>query len=154
MKLEAGEHEYVAQQYHPIDIVFSAGKHTAGNPFDLRFGAIFTDDRNTTITTHGFYNGQNEYLIRFSPNQTGKYLFVTFSTQKYLSGLSGTVNVGKNINPEIHGAVQVSAEAKQKFKYQDWQSYFALSFEPDWHLFKGYQSPWKGQSAVLIINGK
>lgn len=24
----------------------------------------------------------------------------------------------------------------------------------DWLLFKGYQSPWKGQSAVLIINGK
>jgi len=24
----------------------------------------------------------------------------------------------------------------------------------DWQLFKSYQSPWKGQSAVLIVMGK
>lgn len=109
MKFEVSNQVFVAQQYQPIDIVFNTGKLAAGDPFDLRFGAIFTDDRNTTLTIHGFYNGQNEYIIRFSPNQAGKYQFATFSTHKNLSGLSGTVNVGKNINPDIHGAVQVSA---------------------------------------------
>lgn len=119
-------------QYQPIDIVFKVTNLPAGNLFDLTFGAVFTDDKNKTLTAQGFYNGQNEYVLRFSPEKTGNYQYQTFSTLNALSGLKGTVKVDKNTNPDIHGGVTVAPEAPQKFVYQDGKPYFALAFELDW----------------------
>lgn len=120
-----------AHQYQPIDIVFEVGNLPAGNPFDLTFGAIFTSDK-TTLPIQGFYNGQNEFVVRFSSEKTGIFQYQTFSTVSNLSGLKGTIKVEKNVNPDIHGAVKVAPEAPQKFIFQDGQPYFALAFELDW----------------------
>jgi hypothetical protein len=120
------------QQYQPVDIVFNAPKSGAENPFDLTFGAIFTDDGKKTQAVNGFYNGENEYVLRFCPQKTGVYHYQTFSTSAKLSGLNGTVVAEKNSNANVHGIVQVAAEAPQKFVFQDGQPYFALDFELDW----------------------
>lgn len=119
-------------QYQPIDIAFTVPDLPAGNPFDLTFGAIFTDDNNATLPVHGFYNGQHEYLLRFCPAKTGVFRYETFSTLSTLSGLKGTIKVEKNTNPDIHGAVSVAPEAPQRFVFQDGTPYFALAFELDW----------------------
>ena len=120
------------RQYQPVDIVFKVANLPAGNPFDLTFGAIFADDNKTTQSIQGFYNGQNEYILRFSPEKTGVFQYQTFSGIGSLSGLKGTVRVEKNPNPDIHGAVRVAPETPQKFVFHDGQPYFALAFELDW----------------------
>jgi hypothetical protein len=119
-------------QHQPIDIVFKVSKLPAGNPFDLLFGATITDDNKTTRSIHAFYNGQDEYILRFSSEKTGVFQYETFSTLSTLSGLKGTIKVEKNGNADIHGAVTVTPEAPQKFVFQDGEPYFALAFELDW----------------------
>lgn len=119
-------------RHQPVDIVFKVAKLPAGNPFNLYFGASITDEGKTTRTVPAFYNGQNEYILRFSSEKTGTFEYETFSTLSTLSGLKGTVKVGENDNPDIHGAVTVAPEAPQKFVYQDGEPYFALAFELDW----------------------
>lgn len=129
---DANDEVVSTHQHQPIDIVFKIPKLPAGNPFDLTFGAIFTANNGMTRTIPGFYNGENEYVIRFSSEKTGLYQYQTFSSAKPLSGLKGRIKVDQNSNPEIHGAVEIAPEAPQKFVYQDGQSYFALAFELDW----------------------
>lgn len=121
-----------AVQYQPIDLVFKVPKLPVGNPFDLTFGTVFTDDTQKALTVHGFYNGGQEYVLRFCPPHAGVFHYQTFSTLPTLSGLTGTVRVEKNTNPDRHGAVTVAPEAPQKFVYQDGKPYFALAFELDW----------------------
>ncbi len=118
--------------YTPIDIVFKAKKSFSENAFDIEFGAVFTSKDNQRLKVQGFYNADNEYVIRFSPTQIGTWTFQTYSTQNQLSGLSGTVLVTEKSNPDIHGAVEVSPTSNRKFTYQDGKSYFALAFECDW----------------------
>ncbi|WP_198174789.1 DUF5060 domain-containing protein [Spirosoma arboris] len=119
-------------QYQTVDLVFKVTNVSTDNPFDLTFGAIFTDNNKKTLSIPGFYNGQNEYVIRLCPEKTGIYSYQTFAGLSSLSGLRGSIQVGKNTNPDIHGAVTVASEAPQKFVYQDGQPYFALAFELDW----------------------
>jgi len=119
-------------QHQPIDIVFKVTTLPAGNPFDLVFGAVVTDDHKNAVTIQGFYNGGLEYVFRFCPGRTGVFRYQTFSTLKSLSDLKGTINVDGNTNPEVHGVVTVSTEAPQKFVWQDGTPYFALAFELDW----------------------
>lgn len=119
-------------QHQPIDIVFKLANLPAGNPFDLIFGAIFTDDNKTAFSVHGFYNGQDAYILRFGSEKTGVFQYQTFSAIGSLSGLKGTVRIEKNANPNIHGAVNVAPGTPQKFIFQDRQPYFALAFELDW----------------------
>jgi hypothetical protein len=101
-------------------------------PFDLSFGAVFTSENKTSLTIQGFYKGENEFIIRFSPTQTGVWQFQTFSSAGALAGLRGSMKADKNNNPNIHGAVAVKSDAPQKFIYQDSTPYFALAFELDW----------------------
>ncbi len=119
--------------YSPTDIVFKLKKlETGSNPFDLEFGAIFTLSDKQKLKIQGFYNGDLSYVIRFSPTQTGLWTYTTYSTDKQLSDLGGSVMVKANINSNIHGAVEVSLGSNRKFSYQDKSPYFALAFECDW----------------------
>jgi hypothetical protein len=122
----------VAGQYQPIDIVFKVQNLAVENPFDLVFGAVVTDENKKAVTIHGFYNGQNEFVLRFSGDKVGDFQYQTFSTAHSLSGLKGSIKIEKNTNADIHGGVTVATEAPQKFVYQDGKPYFALAFELDW----------------------
>lgn len=122
----------VSSQYQPIDIVFKVQTLPAENPFDLIFGAKFIDESNKTLEIKGFYNGNDEYVLRFSPEKIGTYQYQTFSTHNFLSGLKGIVKAEKNTNENIHGGVTIATENAQKTVYQDGKPYFGLAFELDW----------------------
>lgn len=119
------------QQHQPVDIVFNVANLSA-NPFDLPFGAVVTDGNQQTQTIHGFYNGQHEYVLRFSAAKTGTFHYQTFSTASVLSGLKGTIRIDTSTHLDRHGAITVSSQSPQKFAYQDGSPYFALAFELDW----------------------
>ncbi|HEX8059839.1 MAG TPA: DUF5060 domain-containing protein [Cyclobacteriaceae bacterium] len=121
-----------ASVYQPVDITFDAGKVSAGNPFDLTFGATVTHSSGKSYQIQGFYNGGSEYVLRFSAEETGEYSFQTFSAIGKLAGLKGVIKADANSNPDIHGIVKVASNSPQKFAYQDGTPYFALPFELDW----------------------
>jgi hypothetical protein len=120
---------YRTSVYGVLDIPFKV-KSPVSNPFDLPFGAVFTDESGATLTVPGFYNGGNEYMLRFSPTRKGRWTYRTYSSEAQLSGQSGEVMAEENA--ANHGGVVVSPESPQKFAYQDGTPYFALAFELDW----------------------
>lgn len=124
--------EVSALQYQPIDIIFKVSSLPPDNPFDLTFGGTFTDRNNKSQTIYGFYNGKNEYVLRYCAESPGVVSYQTFSNLNVLAGLDGTISVLKNDDPSVHGAVKIASEAPQKFIYQDGTPYFALAFELDW----------------------
>ncbi len=96
------------------------------------FGAVFVHESGLECRSAGFYNGDNEYILRFSLNREGLWTFVTHSQMEELRGIKGSVKIIANDNPFIRGGVKISENHPQKFIYEDGRSYFALAFEMDW----------------------
>ncbi|MGL4632823.1 MAG: DUF4038 domain-containing protein [Leadbetterella sp.] len=124
---------YNTPRYQPIDIVFVVSKAITDNPFDHTFGAKFVCSGKSNFEIQGFYNGNNEYVIRFCPEDLGEYSFTTFSNVASLVGLKAKIECVPNNNLECKPPIIVDpTRSKQKFSYKDGKSYFANAFEIDW----------------------
>ena len=75
-----------------------------GNPFlDVELSATFTrGDR--AIEVNGFYDGSDKYLVRFMPDATGRWSYVTESSEASLDGKRGTFQCRRPA-PDNHGPV-------------------------------------------------
>ncbi len=78
-----------------------------GNPFiDIELSAVFVkEDRIVQIS--GFYDGQGEYIIRFSPDETGLWTYQTQSNVARLSGQTGSF-ICTDPSDSNHGPVRIS----------------------------------------------
>ncbi len=129
-----------AKKWEVVDIAFSLKKTPPGNPFDEVFGAMFTGPGKVSLKVPGFYNGNGEWVLRFSPTETGIWQFRTYSSVGGLSGLKGIVAAG-NAAPGRHGAVTVDPASPRHFAYEDGTPYFALAFELDWLFALDHGNP-------------
>ncbi|ESQ78909.1 DUF5605 domain-containing protein [Asticcacaulis sp. YBE204] len=88
-----------------------------GNPFlDVDLSADFTDGAEV-VRVPGFYDGDGNYCIRFSPPKTGTWRWVTRSNIKALDGQTGQAEAlapSKN----NHGPVKVTLDGYH-FTYAD-----------------------------------
>jgi hypothetical protein len=119
-----------------VDIVFKA--KTSENPFKTEFSADFSKD-GKTITVQGFYDGNDHWIIRFSPSAEGQWTYTTKSTIKQLSDKKGVVNALKNV-ANNHGGIIINPQNPQKFCYEDGTPYFLLAFECDWLFALDYNN--------------
>ena len=79
----------------------------SGNPFlEVELTARFTQG-NHTINVTGFYDGEGQYRVRFMPEKTGEWRYVTQSNRPDLDGKSGTVIVTPP-SAKNHGPVRVA----------------------------------------------
>jgi hypothetical protein len=138
------KHDFVANQnietpqYQPVDVVYKA-KHV-NNPLELAFGANVKNEEGKSLQIEGFYNDNNQFIIRFSASKTGIYSFETYSSNPELSGLRGQIKVTQNANPNLHGGLTISKRNPQKLAYEDSTSAFALAFECDWLFALDYEN--------------
>lgn len=116
-------------KWEVIDVVIKA-KTSIKNPFTADFGATFTHENGSSQKVPGFYNGNNEWVLRFSNSIKGKWKFITYSEDKKLKNKKGIINV-ENPKKGKHGAIVIKENAK-KFSYEDNSPYFLLAFECDW----------------------
>ncbi len=80
---------------------------SSGNPFlEVELNARFTQG-NTTINVTGFYDGEGQYRVRFMPEKTGEWRYITRSNRKALDGKTGTVIVTPP-SAKNHGPVRVA----------------------------------------------
>jgi hypothetical protein len=80
----------------------------SGNPFlEVELTARFTQG-NHTINVTGFYDGEGQYRVRFMPEKTGEWRYVTRSNRPDLDGKSGTVIVTPPSDKKNHGPVRVA----------------------------------------------
>jgi len=131
-RIQATAKRKQVELYSAIDIAFTHQVKNIESPFDLSFGAVFTAPDNSRLTLKGFYNGNSEFVIRFSPMAIGNWSYQTFSSVPGLSGKTGVVEALENSNPAVHGPVIIDPRSPQKFAYHDGTSCFALAFEVDW----------------------
>ena len=96
---------------------------TNGNPFlDVKFSARFTQG-DSTIQANGFYDGDGMYRVRFMPEKTGDWRYVTESPSAELNGKKGEFTVTKP-SAQNHGPVRVANTFH--FAYADGSPYKQL----------------------------
>lgn len=122
---------YRFQKWQVAELEFKADIKS-GNPFGLRFGAVFTSNAGKKMDIPGYYNGGNSWVIRFCPPEEGTWFYETYSTEKKLTGQKGAIDVIPNENKNEHGAIVISKNNRQKFEYEDGTPYFLMAFELDW----------------------
>lgn len=76
-----------------------------GNPFDVEFGAIFIKN-NSSVKVDGFYAGNNQYKIRFMPEKSGIWTYITISAVPELNGRSGKF---KAVKSDYKGMIRVDS---------------------------------------------
>jgi hypothetical protein len=102
---------------------FSLNGPTNGNPFtDVSFAARFYQG-DTSIQANGFYDGNGMYRVRFMPDKSGEWRFVTESSCSELNGRKGEVTVSPPA-AENHGPVRVAGT--YHFAYADGSPYEEL----------------------------
>jgi len=117
------------KKYQVLDIAFKA---KVKNPFATEFSAVFTSESGTEQKVHGFYNGNQEWLLRFSASEPGVWKYETNSEVKNLNKKTGAVKVLNETEAGQHGGIVVKPENPQYFYYQDGNPYFLMAFECDW----------------------
>ncbi len=118
-----------------IDISFKA--EIKVNPYtDVEFSAIFVSGNNRK-EIYGFYNGDDEFLLRFSADTIGEYSYVTKSNISELNGKTGSFCV-KDKDETQHGPLKLSETCKKNLYYTDGTYYNLLAFECDWLFALSY----------------
>ncbi|MWW25278.1 DUF5060 domain-containing protein [Algibacter lectus] len=121
---------YQIPKWEVLDISFTNNVDVK-SPYTAKFKAVFTHENGFIQEVPGFYNGNNEWIIRFSSSLEGQWRFETKADVNKLSGKKGKVTVTE-AKENNHGAVTVNKEDPQHFYYEDGTPYFLLAFECDW----------------------
>ena len=111
--------------------LFSAKNYE--NPFmDVDIFAEFTFEDGAVIKIPGFWNGENQWKVRFSSEKAGKWTYKITCTDKENSSLfdEGVIEVEPCLNPktelEKHGYVKL-APGKKHMVYGDGTPFFYLA---------------------------
>jgi len=110
-------------------------------PFNVQFGAVFTHPDGESMQVPGFYNGDQNFLIRFCPPTTGSWTFDTYASIPDLAGRKGVVSVTDHPSSGQHGPIRVSGTDPQAFEYADGTPYFLIAFELDWLFALDAENP-------------
>ena len=118
-------------RYQVHDFRFSA--RTNKNPYDANVFATFWGPDGSELQLPGFYDGDETWIIRFSPPQLGAWRFQTTSDVAGLDHLEREEIVCvPNENPNIHGGLQIDEAHPHHFCYADGTRCFPLGDECDW----------------------
>lgn len=119
------------------EIILNSNK-TYKNPFmDVEINAAFTHEDGTVITLPGFWNGENEWKVRFSPNKLGKWSYIVTCTDKDNTSLcdSGTIEAAAcepTTDLERHGYVTI-VPGQRYMSYADGTPFFYLG-DTHWQM--------------------
>lgn len=126
-------------KWESVDLSFKA-KSKIEKPFQIEINCEFTAEDGSIITVPGFYNGDNEWLVRFNPDKQGLWKAVSNSPVKSLSGKKYSIQVGA-AKDGMHGGVKIYDQDAQKLSYQDETPYNAIANEVDWLFALDYGNP-------------
>jgi len=118
-----------ARQWEVLDIAFNASDVPA-QPEDVAFNAVLRHGQEQ-FTAHGFHNGGDEFLLRFTPPSEGTWTLTTRSSLPSLNELSGVVSA-LPANESRKGGIRIHPQSKRRFQYANGDDYFPIAFEADW----------------------
>nr|WP_320120675.1 DUF5060 domain-containing protein [uncultured Marinifilum sp.] len=121
----------ILKKWEVIDIAFKANPNNK-NPFVVNFIAEFTDPNGKLVKVPGFYNGDKNWVIRFSASEAGNWSYRTSSEIKNLNGKKGKLIVSNETSRNHKGGVVLNPEKPKHFFYENGDHYFLTAFECDW----------------------
>ncbi len=124
--------------YERLEIILHSDKEYE-NPFmDVDIDAVFSCEDGTQIALPGFWNGENEWKVRFSPNKAGAWTYVVTCTDQENTSLTdkGTIEAAPCVNPKTelqkHGYVRIEP-GKRYLVYDDGTPFFYLG-DTHWQM--------------------
>ncbi|MCL7763979.1 DUF4038 domain-containing protein [Polaribacter sp. Z014] len=117
-------------QWEVNDLIYHTRK-SIEKPFSKKVFAIVKSEKEEQKVPL-FYNGNNEWVFRYSSSITGKKTFAITSEIKELNGKKGEFNFTENKKKERHGGIVKNKDDLRHFYYEDGTHYFNLAFECDW----------------------
>ncbi|ANQ51443.1 DUF4038 domain-containing protein [Flammeovirga sp. MY04] len=118
-------------QWEVNDLVFKT-KKKLDSPFDIEVYAEVTNDQSVVKKVPLFYNGNGEWVFRFSSSDIGRNTYKITSSDRLFDGRKGEIIVTENKKDDRHGSIVLKEESPQHFFYEDGKHYFNLAFECDW----------------------
>lgn len=129
----------------------STTKHP--NPFHVKLTASFEHESGDKIVNiPGFYNGNDEWLIRFRPTKKGKWTGTTLSEDNCLSGETLELNAAPRAEASlVPGQLKIDPQNPQKFVTDDNKPFVILGFECNWFFAYHQRFPEKcGQKIQML----
>ncbi|NJR57488.1 MAG: DUF4038 domain-containing protein [Cyanobacteria bacterium CRU_2_1] len=105
---------------------------TYTNPYqDVTALATFTNSNGKTVTIPLFWNGNQEWKVRFSPDVEGIWRWSIDSNDSGLDGQSGSLTT---VASTSNGGIRVNPAFPYHFEYQDGTPFWLLG-DTHWHAF-------------------
>lgn len=117
-------------QWEVSDLTYQV-KEEVEDPFAAQVFAVVKGDEGVQKIPL-FYNGNHEWVFRYSSSSVGRKSFVLESDIAELNGKRGEFIVAKNTKQNRHGGVVLDDRVPNRFFYEDGTHYFNLAFECDW----------------------
>lgn len=118
-----------AGQWEVLDIRFKLSE-IPQSPWGVEITGRFTAPSGKQLDVAGFYDGNRDFLLRFTPPEPGRWEFAIQSNVAELSGKAGKVDVSPATNRT--GAVVVDPGSDRRFTYENGEPYYPIAFEADW----------------------
>ena len=113
------------------DIILTSNKEYKNAYADVDIDAVFTHEDGTSIHLYGFWNGKNEWRVRFSPTKTGVWNYViscsdtdNASLHNVKGSILATENTG-NTDIDKHGFIKV-CDSGRYFVHDDGTPFYWL----------------------------
>ncbi len=129
----------ITYQWDVTDIQFQVPKRPE-SPTDLQFEASFKGPDGEKIQLPGFYNGNKQFVVRFTADSPGAWTYSTESSFASLNGLQGTLRVMK-ARKGRKGGIVINPKTPRRFHYQNGDSYYPIAFESDWLFALDAENP-------------
>ena len=123
--------EISAQQWNVLDIKFPA-QIPAATAIDSDFSAVLThQDSGQSLEIAGFFNGGDQFLLRFTPPKSGQWKYLTRSSVEALDGRSAAIKVDPAAEGR-KGGIVIDPKLPTRFRYQSGDCYYPIAYEVDW----------------------
>jgi hypothetical protein len=117
-------------QWQVNDITYDVAERTQ-DPFAREVFAVVTD-QDSEQKVPLFYNGDQQWVFRYSSSTIGEKTFVLESNIQELNGRRGHFLITKNKKSNRHGGIVLQKDTPNRFFYEDGSHYSNLAFECDW----------------------
>ncbi len=118
-------------QWEVNDLTYTV-KQKVNEPFGKNISAVVSNERGEEQRVPLFYNGNKQWVFRYSSSSVGTKTFILESDIDELDRKRGKFIVTKNEKKDRHGGIVLNKENPNKLFYEDGSHYFNLAFECDW----------------------
>lgn len=119
-----------ARQWEVVDMCFQVDE-LPEKPEDVEFSAVLENAAGERLEVPGFFNGDRDYVIRFTPSSEGAWNYATHSSMPALDGQKGVLSA-LAAHGDRKGAVVIDPKTPRQFRYENGDMYYPIAFESDW----------------------